>query len=181
MIYGIDKDFQQLMEQAYGPLVPNGGEMTETEKLKAQIKVLEKKLSFLEELEKTKSPAEEAYKDWWGEYPKSIFNSDDVRWMGFQAGYNAAYEEKVAFREAVKQGVVSSENKSPTLYDLIADWWDEIFMNDNEAEVTIEDLVDQIQLWLPKEQSATGSQNAYVESAVEGFNDALKKIKGKLR
>ena len=31
--------------------------MTEIEELKAQIKVLEKKLSFLEELERTKSPA----------------------------------------------------------------------------------------------------------------------------
>ena len=71
--------------------------MTEIEELKAQIKVLEKKLSFLEELEKTKSPAEEAYKDWWGEYPKTVTasNTDDARWFGFQAGYNAAYEEKV--------------------------------------------------------------------------------------
>ena len=71
--------------------------------------------------------------------------------------------------------------KPQTLYDLIADWWDEIFMNNNEAAVTIESLVDDIEKWLPKEQSAAGSQNAYVESAVEGFNDALKKIKGKLR
>ena len=30
--------------------------MTEIEELKAQIKVLEKKLSFLEEMEKTKTP-----------------------------------------------------------------------------------------------------------------------------
>ena len=88
---------------------------------------------------------------------------------------------KEAFREAVKQGVVSSANKFPTLYDMIADWWDEIFMNDNEAAVTIESLVDDIEKWLPKEQSAAGSQNAYVESAVEGFNDCLTKIKGKLR
>jgi hypothetical protein len=71
--------------------------------------------------------------------------------------------------------------KPQTLYDLIADWWDEIFMNDNEAAVTIESLVDDIEKWLPKEQSAAGSQNAYVESAVEGFNDCLTKIKGKLR
>ena len=42
--------------------------MTEIEEVKAQIKVLEKKL---EELEKTKSPVEEAYKDWWGHYPET--------------------------------------------------------------------------------------------------------------
>ena len=106
--------------------------MTEIEELKAQIKVLQSKLSFLEELEKTKSPVEEAFKDWMGVYPPtnpSVDNIFDIRWRAFQMGYNAAYEEKVseweptpqtpeqvadglkeAFREAVKQGVVSSTN-----------------------------------------------------------------------
>ena len=68
-MFGIEEDFQQLMEQVYGPL--DGGKMTELEKIKAEIKVLEKKLSFLEELEQTKTPCEEAYKDWWGEYPET--------------------------------------------------------------------------------------------------------------
>ena len=182
---------------------------------------------------KPKSPVEEAYKDWWGQYPETgTWDSfDDKRWQGFQAGYEFAYAistakevmEKVqeeqkwdavresvkwceehpnenpldwlkpqtpeqvaaglkeAFRESVKQGVVSSSNKPQTLYDLIADWWDEIFMNNNEAAVTIESLVDDIEKWLPKEQSAAGSQNAYVECSVEGFNDCLNKIRRKLR
>jgi len=43
----------------------------EIEEVKAQLKVLEKKLALLEELEKTKSPVEEAYKDWWGRYPET--------------------------------------------------------------------------------------------------------------
>ena len=70
----------------------------EIEEVKAQIKVLEKKLALLEELEKTKSPVEEAYKDWLGQYPELETDSqyDVARWHGFQAGYNAAYEEKVA-------------------------------------------------------------------------------------
>ncbi len=71
----------------------------EIEEVKAQIKVLEKKLSFLEELSQTKSPVEEAYKDWWGEYPPtnpSVDNIFDIRWRAFQMGYNAAYEEKVS-------------------------------------------------------------------------------------
>ena len=223
--------------------------MTEIEEIKAQIKVLEKKLSFLEELEKTKSPAEEAYKDWWGEYPKSIFNSDDVRWLGFQAGYNAAYEEKVSEwneKEMIRQNLKTSlkelangdvrpiddvieeakaqqtekwkelqrkidapaegiydnididkllkkwEENPPeflkfelgkTLTDIIYRWWDDVFTthSDWDMETSIEDLVDQIQLWLPKEQSAAGSQSIGVEELVQGFNDCLKKIKGKLR
>jgi len=71
----------------------------EIEELKAQLKVLQSKLSFLEELEKTKSPVEEAYKDWMGVYPPtnpSVDNIFDIRWRAFQKGYNAAYEEKVS-------------------------------------------------------------------------------------
>jgi hypothetical protein len=71
--------------------------------------------------------------------------------------------------------------KPTTLYDIIADWWDEIFINNNPSGQNIETLVEQIEEWLPKEQSAAGSQNAYVECSVEGFNDCLTKIKSKLR
>ena len=107
-------------------------------------------------------------------------DKDPLDWVKPQTPEQVADGLKEAFREAVKQGVVSS-TKSPTLYDLIADWWDEIFMNNNEAAVTIESLVDDIEKWLPKPQSVAGSQNSYVECSVEGFNDCLTKIKGKLR
>lgn len=107
--------------------------MTEIEKVKEEIKVLEKKLSFLEELEQTKSPVEEAYKDWWGEYPKTVTasNTDDARWFGFQAGYNAAYEEKVAQEPeenewklvALKLGENLSDNGPDGYYGFSADEW----------------------------------------------------------
>lgn len=71
--------------------------------------------------------------------------------------------------------------KPQTLYEIIADWWDEIFTNNNPSGQNIESLVDTIEEWLPKEQSAAGSQNVYVECSVEGFNDCLTKIKSKLR
>jgi hypothetical protein len=76
--------------------------MTEIEEVKSQIKVLEAKLSFLEELEKTKSPVEEAFKRIYNFYPssseKSVFwtDSDENIWSAFKVGYNAACEEKVA-------------------------------------------------------------------------------------
>jgi hypothetical protein len=44
-----------------------------------------------------------------------------------------------------------------------------------------DEIVDLVEKWLPKYQSAAGSQNAYVECTVEGFNDCLNKIKRKLR
>ena len=69
--------------------------MTETiQQLKEDIAILQEKLQKLEELQRTKSPVEEAYKDWWGEYPGTeIWTKDDeIRWVSFSAGYNAAQE-----------------------------------------------------------------------------------------
>jgi len=125
----------------------------------------------------------------------------DGCWENFQAGYKSAQKDykvgefqptpqtpeqvadglKEAFREAVKQGVVSSVDKPQTLRDVCMDWWDRVFGDTDDTETCIDNLVDEISLWLPKYQSAAGSQNAYVESTVEGFNDCLDKIRGKLR
>jgi hypothetical protein len=190
-----------------------------------------------------KSPVEEAYKEWWGQYPTikengDEWDDDDVRWDAFQMGYNASQEPKKeqkwdvvresvkwceehpdesveeylkphtpdqvadglkeAFREAIKQGVVSSvdkpkddfmdkmvaELKGQNLTDILYLWWSDVFTthSDWDMETSIDDLVTRIEeWWLPKEQSAKGSQNAYVECSVEGFNDCLTKIKSKLR
>ena len=69
--------------------------------------------------------------------------------------------------------------KPKTLTDIIIRWWGDAETQDKDPIIT--DLVDDIEKWLPKEQSATGSQNVYVECTVEGFNDCLNKIKRKLR
>jgi hypothetical protein len=111
---------------------------------------------------------------------------------------------KEAFRKAIKEGIIP-EIKEPTdelidklvknppeflkfelgksLTDIIYRWWDDVFTthSDWDMETSIEDLVDQIQMWLPKEQSAAGSQNIGVEELVTGWNDCLRKIKSKLR
>ena len=58
---------------------------------------------------------------------------------------------KEAFREAVKQGVVSSNTEPQSLYDCIANWWDEIFVNGNPSGQNIESLVEQIVKLLPDE------------------------------
>lgn len=79
----------------------------------------------------------------------------------------------------VKYKRVEEPNKPETLYDIIVRWWGNAETQDKDP--IIADLVDDIEKWLPKEQSAAGSQNVYVECSVEGFNDCLKQIKGKLR
>jgi hypothetical protein len=67
--------------------------LNSVESIKAEIKVLQSKLEFYEELEKTKSPAEEAYYAVYGWYPpttSSVSNYEDNRWRDFQNGYNAS-------------------------------------------------------------------------------------------
>jgi hypothetical protein len=70
-----------------------------------------------------------------------------------------------------------------TLEDLITRWWLDIHTvhKDWDVPTYVDDLIDQIQLWLPKEQSHEGTQDASVIDLVEGFNDCLTKIKSKLR
>jgi len=70
-----------------------------------------------------------------------------------------------------------------TLEELITRWWCEAFTTheDWDMETVIDDLIDQIQLWLPREQSAEGSQSVSVIDTVDGYNDCLTKIKSKLR
>ena len=157
-MFGIEEDFKQLMEQVYGPL--DGGKMTEIEELKAQIKVLEKKLSFLEELEQTKSPAEEAYKDWWGEYPKTVTasNTDDARWFGFQAGYNAAYEEKVA---------TAPEEELKTLYDILREL---------DKPMLIDDVCSAVKKWMSQY-----THNVMTGEYLKGYEECLTVLEENLK
>ena len=153
----------------------------EIEEIKAQIKVLEKKLALLEEIEKQ---------------PKTLF--DVIRNLGYSV--DACYEIvdaveefqkpkeyqptpqtpeqvadglKEAFREAVKQGVVSSSTKPQNLTDLIYDWWEDVFTthSDWDMETSIANLVDEISLWLPTEHDT----NSYK------WNECIRMIREKLR
>ena len=232
--------------------------MTEIEKTEREIKVLQAKLELLKEIEKHKTPVEEAYKRWYPSSTPGVSYFDDNMWSAFQKGYKSAQQDykvgeyqptpqepekeqqmKELIRESVKwceehpdesvedylkphtpektekslreafQKVQQTEEwketqrkidsnyddmvKNPpeflkfelgkTLEQLIERWWCDVFVGPNEKwtmEECIADLCDRIHLWLPKEQSAAGSQSLGVEDMVEGFNDAIKKIKSKI-
>ena len=137
--------------------------MTEIEKTEGEIKILQAKLELLKEMEKHKSPAEEAYKKVYGCYPPttpSVSNSEDERWSAFQQGYNASKEDcKV------------EEPKPKTLSKVIYEW-----KYDTYVTPTCDKLVDMIEHWLP--------DKIYIEfsGAYErGWNDALHTIKNQLR
>jgi len=161
--------------------------MTEIEKIKAEIKVLEAKLSLLEEIEKHKSPVEKAYKDWWGQYPEWETDSqyDVARWHGFQAGFRAAYEEKVREDDYYNE-VECDEKDNPKPMDDVMDRLVEKYKSKKLFDVIRNlgysvdmcyEIVDAVRCWLPEPQSSSGSQNVDVELLVDGFNDCLKKIK----
>jgi hypothetical protein len=141
---------------------------------------------------KPKSPVEEAYKDWWGQYPELETDSkyDDTRWKGFKAGFQAAYEEKVReddYYDEVEcdekdnpkplDDVVNrliEKHKSQKLWNILSNKYDYI-------SATCDDIVSAVEDWLPKEQSAAGSQNVDTELLVDGFNHCLQKMKEMLR
>jgi hypothetical protein len=119
------------------------------------------------------------------EEPNSFYNK---LWyeLGKKVGYGIDCDKLTdrimdLIKDNIKEDGVLDKPKPTTLYDIIADWWDEIFINNNPSGQNIETLVEQIEEWLPKPQSAAGSQNVYVECTVEGFNDCLNKIKRNLR
>jgi hypothetical protein len=71
-----------------------------------------------------------------------------------------------------------------TLEDIVTQWWCDTFTGTHEKwsmEECIDDLIDQIELFLPRSQSSEGTQSVYTEVAVEAHNELLQKIKSKLR
>jgi hypothetical protein len=196
---GLRNAFKQAMKDGVMDATPYLKQMNpnrEIELLKQEIKMLQSKLSFLDELEKTKSPVEEAYKEWWGQYPELETDSkyDDMRWQGFQAGYELAqvkdgcpeppdepeHYDEVEWDEKDNPNLqkiideMVEERKSRKLWNILKDKWG--FSKD-----ACGDIVSAVEEWLPKEQSAAGSQNVDTELLVDGFNHCLEKIKGMLR
>ena len=130
----------------------------------------------VEEFEKSKEPEKwdvvRESKKWCEEHPGESVED----YLTPQTPEQVADGLKEAFREAVKQGIVSSvdkpkpmnevldrlenkyendvsENKQKpkTLYDILYRWWMDIFCNpiyrDWDMETSIEDLVDRIEFW----------------------------------
>jgi len=148
-------------------------------------------------VEEPKSPVEEAYKDWWGQYPELEIDSeyDEMRWQGFQAGFQAAQSKNTEpycpDEPEYYDEVEWDEKDNPKPMDDVVDrlvkkyQYQKLYNRVRDqlgySIDCCDEIVDLVEDWLPKEQSAAGSQNVYVECSVEGFNDCLKKIKGMLR
>jgi hypothetical protein len=146
---------------------------------------------------KQKSPVEEAYKEWWGEYPftkKSVSEIDDIRWAGFQAGYELAQSKAVPVDEPEHYDEIEWDEKDNPQYRITDEVVDRLIKQQQAQKLynrlydelgydfeDIENVVGLVEDWLPKPQSAEGSQNVNTELLVDGFNHCLEKIKGMLR
>ena len=155
--------------------------MTEIEKIEAEIQVFQAKLDLLKEMENHKSPEEKAYKRWYGNYPPtdpSVSNFEDNRWKSFQKGYQSAKEDL----EPKPEGSLKFQ-LGKSLEDILYDWWSDVFVSDSDLdlETSISDLVDRIELFLPKPQSASVSESVDAVLMVKGWNNCLIEIGRNLR
>jgi hypothetical protein len=193
----------------------------EIQQTKEDIALLQEKLKKLEEMEKHKSPVEEAYKRVYGWYPDTgICNGMSyVWWDVFCKGYNASKEDCKVEEEptpsiinctcegtppvgcsswtewfellgskgilyglkisSLSNKVEEPKPKPETLYDLIGNWWDNVFVVHDACnnETAIDYLVNDIEKWLPDEFDPNDSVYEYEI----GWNEAIQAIKEKLR
>jgi hypothetical protein len=164
----------------------------EIQQTKEDIALLQEKLKKLEEMEKHKSPVEEAYKRVYGWYPDTgICNGMSyVWWDVFCKGYNEAHKDAIENNknfeptpqtpEQVEQGLrdamkkakedgVFEKPKPKTFREVIYEWKYDTY------NLSCDVLVDMIEEWLPDELEYDG------EEYNDGWNDALRSIKKKLR
>jgi len=161
---------------------------------KEDIALLQEKLKKLEELDRVKTPVEEAYKRVYGNYPDTGIRNgmSYVWWNVFCKGYNEAHKDAIENNknfeptpqtpEQVEQGLrdamkkakedgVFDEPKPPTLLDIVYEWCDD------DNDLPCEELVNRIKKWLSDEIEYEYGGGDYDK----GWNDALCTIKWKLR
>jgi hypothetical protein len=140
---------------------------------------------------KPKSPVEEAYKKCYGEYPSGT-PSENARWDAFLRGYQSTQPHAVPVDEPEHYDEVEWDEKdNPKPMDevvnrLVKKYQAQKLRNMLKVQLDFDvmvcdDIVSVVEDWLPKEQSAAGSQNVNTELLVDGFNHCLEKIKGMLR
>ena len=225
---GLRNAFRQAMKDGVMDATPYLKQMTyksDIEKTEAEIKVLQKKLELLKEIETHKSQPRMKF-DFDGKfevvsycgskYYRLEFNDGSHNWskrkhtvdgvvmvaitdgethrllegLWFNDVKKGKYDADEPYRDVraywdekdnpasyITDEVVNrlvEEHKSQKLYNMVRD---ELGYSFNCCD----EFVDLVERWLPKEQSAEGSQNVDTELLVDGFNDCLRKIKEMLR
>jgi len=227
---GLRNAFRQAMKDGVMDATPYLKQMTyksDIEKTEAEIKVLQKKLELLKEIETHKSQPRMTF-DYGGKFEIVSYNYEEYLRLEFNDESHGWYKRKhtvdgvvmVAITDGethrllegvwfndVKKGKYDDVVDEPEHYDEVE--WDEkdnpaSYITDEVVNRLVEkhksqklynmvrnelgysfnccdEFVDLVERWLPKEQSAAGSQNVDVELLVDGFNDCVRKMNEMLR
>jgi len=171
--------------------------LDELHMLDKYVEYCEETKEFFEKLKnaypKPKSPAEEAYKKCYGEYPSGT-PSENARWDAFLRGYQSTQPHAVPVDEPDWYDEVEHDEKDNPPYHITDEVVNRLIKQHQAQKLynmardelgysfdCCDEFVDLVERWLPKEQSAAGSQNVDTELLVDGFNHCLEKIKGMLR
>jgi hypothetical protein len=191
----------------------------------AEIKVLQKKLELLKEIETHKSQPRMEF-DFGGKFEIVSYNDEEYLRLEFADESHGWYKRKHTVDGVVMVAITDGETHrllegvwfndvKKGKYDDVVDepyrnvraYWDEKdnpkpmdevvnrLIKKHQAQKLFNrlvdelgydfdacnDIVDLVEDWLPKYQSAAGSQNVDTELLVDGFNHCLNKMKEKLR
>ena len=158
-----DKELEEKLRKVTEKVMMNNQEILIS--LNEKIKAAEESLLYLNQTKEgivrmiansKKSPVEEAYKDWCGEYPSGT-SSNASQWVTFQAGYSAAYEEKVN---------EEPQNSKPL--------W-ERFYDAKWSDSACDEFCEIVKEWI----SQYGCD--YNDTYAEGYEDALATLKENLK
>lgn len=224
---GLRNAFRQATKDGVMDATPYLKQMTfntDIEKTEAEIKVLQKKLELLKEIETHKSQPRMTF-DYGGKFEIVSYNYEEYLRLEFNDGSHNWSKRKHTVDGVVMVAITDGETHrlleglwfndvKKGKYDDVVDepyknvkaYWDEkdnptSYITDEVVNRLVEkhksqklynmvrdelgyycdEFVDLVERWLPKEQSAEGSQNVDTELLVDGFNDCLRKIKEMLR
>ena len=141
--------------------------MNEIEKTKQEIEVLTAKLELLKEIEKHKTPVEEAYKRWYPSSTPGVSYFDDNMWSAFQKGYKSAQQD---YKVEEYQPTPQEPEKEPEKWDVVREsvkWCEE------HPDESVEDYLKP----QTPEQTAQSLKEAFVEAQqTENWKETQKLI-----
>jgi hypothetical protein len=218
---GLRNAFKQAIKDGVMDATPYLKKMTfksDIEKTEAEIKVLQKKLDLLKEIETHKSQPPRMNFELGGKFEIVSYNGENYYRYEFNDKSHTWYKRKHTVDGMLMVNISDGE----TLRLLEGLWFNEVrkgkydevecdekdnppyritdevvnrLIKQQQAQKlynrlydelgfefdTCNDIVDIVEDWILDEQSASGSQNVNTELLVEGFNDAIRKMKEMLR
>jgi hypothetical protein len=134
--------------------------MTEIEKIEGEIKVLQAKLELLKEMEKHKTPVEEAYKRWYPSSTPGVSYFDDNMWSAFQKGYNSAQQD---YKVGEYQPTPQEPEELKTLHQMMYD--------EEWCKSGCDEFCDIVKRWLSQYEI-----DGWEDDWEGGFSDCLDKL-----